>query len=128
MASAHSHVSTRRCGNKYTPACTKPRIVNRALSAKCVSAGSKYKLPKITFTSNSGIRRIQIREGARTIKLIRFKGQGRTQYTINRLQVATLGLVAGGHPIILRVTDIRGRSVSKTLRFSVCKATPVFTG
>jgi hypothetical protein len=82
----------------------------------------------MTFTSNSGIRKIQIREGARTLKLITFKRQGPTQYTVKGLRVSTLGLFAGGHPITVKVTDIRGRSASKTLRFSVCVATPVFTG
>lgn len=123
-----TRVTNTRCGSKYTPACTKPRITNRALSAKCVAPGTRFALPKITFTSNAGIRRIQIREGARTIKQITFKGRGPTQFAFKRLMISTLQLVAGGHPLTIKVTDVRGRSTVKTLRFSVCKSTPVFTG
>lgn len=121
-------VSNTRCGNKYTPACTKPRITNRALSAKCVPAGSRLTLPKITFTSNAGIRRIQIREGSRLIKQIRFRGRGPTQFSFKHLTISTLRLVSGGHPLTVEITDVKRRSKRKTLRFSVCKSTPVFTG
>lgn len=82
----------------------------------------------MTFTSNSGIRTIMVQEGGRTIKTVTFKGQGPTQYSINGLKVTSTGLKAGGHPVTVKITDIRGRSASKTLRFSVCVSTPVFTG
>lgn len=127
-ASQKSHVSTRRCNTKYTATCTPPKIVSKPVSPKCISTGTGFKLPSITFTSNAGIRKIQVREGGRTIKLITFKGQGQTQYKLNGLSLATRGLGSGGHPVTITVTDIRGRSASKTLRFSVCVATPVFTG
>lgn len=118
----------KRCNTRYTPTCTKPHIKTPPVSAKCVSTGSSYKLPKLTFTSNAGIRRIQVREGASTVKLITFHGRGPTQYSLNGLIVHTVGLGSGGHAITVRVTDVRGKSASKTLRFSVCVATPVFTG
>lgn len=127
-ASQKSHVRHRRCGTLYTSTCTVPKIVSKPVSAKCVSTGTGYKLPPITFTSNSGIRKIQIREGGRTIKLISFRGRGLTQYKLKSLALSTRGLGAGGHPVTITVTDIRGRSASKTVRFSVCVATPVFTG
>ena len=122
------HVSTTRCGNKYTPACTKPKIKNRPLSAKCVSAGARYTLPNVTFTSNAGIRRIQVREGAKTLRTISFTGKGPTQFALKGLAVSTLGLKSGGQQLTVKVTDVRGKSASKTLRFSVCVSTPVFTG
>jgi hypothetical protein len=127
-SASQKHVATRRCGTKYTATCTVPKITNKPVSAKCISTGAAYTLPSMTFTSNSGIKKIQITEGGRTIKVISFNGQGRTQYTIKSLRLSTAGLNAGGHPITVKVTDIRGRSASKTLRFSVCVATPVFTG
>ena len=125
---ASPHVAGKRCGTKYTPTCVAPHIKTPPVSAKCVDTGSTYKLPKVTFTSNAGIRRIQVREGARTVKQVSFSGRGPTQYSLRGLRVPTVSLGVGGHVITIRVTDIRGRTASKTLRFSVCVATPVFTG
>jgi hypothetical protein len=93
-----------------------------------VNVGTRYVLPNITFTSNAGIRSIQVREGAKTIKLITFKGSGPTQYALKSLGISTLGLTSGGHMLSVKVTDVRGRSVSKSLPFSICVTKPVFTG
>ncbi len=146
---AGPNASGKRCGTKYTPACkknkpnkpnkpntpntpqvryTKPKIKTPPVSARCVDTGANYRLPKMTFTANAGIRRIQVREGSKTVKVITFHGHGRTKYSLKHLSLHTLGLGSGGHAITVRVTDARGRSTSKTLRFSVCVATPVFTG
>jgi hypothetical protein len=121
---ARAHVSTTRCGNKYTPACIKPTIKSSPASTKCVSAGSNYTLPRVRFTSNAGIRTIQIREGSKTIKTIKFKGQGPTQYTLKGVAVSTLRLAAGGHPLTVKITDVKGRSVTKTLSFAICGSSP----
>jgi hypothetical protein len=121
---ARAQVSTTRCGNKYTPACIKPTIKTSPASTKCVSAGSNFTLPSVRFTSNAGIRTIQIREGSKTIKTIKFKGQGPTQYTLKGLAVSTLRLDAGGHPLTVKITDIKGRSTTKTLSLSICASTP----
>jgi ribosomal protein L28 len=107
---------------------TTPKIVNNPPSAKCVNTGGKYKLPKVTFTSNSGIRSVQVRTGAKTVKTVSFPGKGASQYTLNGLSIATLGLASGGHDVSLRVTDVKGRAATKTLHFLVCVSTPVFTG
>ena len=125
---AHMHVSTTRCGHKYTPACTKPNIKHEPLPAKCVSAGSRYAVPTVTFTSNAGIRRIQVTAASKPVRTITFTGQGPQQFALKGLGVSTVGLTSGGHLITVKVTDVRGKSASKTLPFSVCVATPVFTG
>lgn len=125
---ARSHVSTTRCGTKYTPACTKPKIKPKPVSPVCVSAGTRYAVPTITITSNAGIRKIQVTDAPKVIRTITFSGKGPTQFAIKGLGVSTLGLTAGGHLIIVTVTDVKGKSASKTLRFSVCVSTPVFTG
>jgi len=125
---ARPHVSGSRCGTKYAPACTRPHIKTPPVSAKCVDTGNTYKLPNVTFTSNAGIRRIQVMAGSRVVKTISFSGRGPTQYKLHGLSVTTLGLGAGGHAITLRITDVKGRSASRTLRYSVCVSTPVFTG
>lgn len=121
---ARAHVSTTRCGNKYTPACVKPTVKTSPISTKCVSPGSSYTLPRIKFTSNAGIREIQIREGSKTLKTIKFKGSGPTQYTLKGLAVSTLRLGAGGHPLTVKITDIKGRSTTKTLSLTICSTTP----
>ena len=121
---AHAHVSTTRCGNKYTPACVKPAIKPNPASTKCVSPGSNYTLPSVRFTSNAGIREIQIRQGAKVLKTIKFKGQGPTQYTLKGVEVSTLRLAAGGYPLTVKITDVKGKSATKSLSFTVCSTTP----
>ena len=133
---AGPHVSTKKCGTKYTPACRKqaakhfgkPTIKTPPVSPRCVATGTTYKLPSMTFTAPAGIRSIQVREGSKTVKTISFRGHGTTKYSLRNLVLHTLGLGAGGHAISVRITDAKGRSASKTLRFSVCVSTPVFTG
>ncbi len=119
-SAARPNVTHKRCGTKYTPACTKPRIKSGKVS--CLSL-SPYRLPTITFTSNSGIRRIQIKQGGRTIRTISFKGRGRTQYVLQGVIVSSLRLHSGS-PVSVRVTDVRGRSTSKTLQISACATAP----
>lgn len=136
-AGSSPHVGGSKCGTKYTPRCTKkpavhhyakPSIKTPPVSPKCVSTGSTYKLPTMTFKAPAGLRRVQVREGSKTVKLITFHGRGTTHYTLRNLTVHTLGLGSGGHALSVRITDAKGRSASKTLRFSVCVSTPVFTG
>lgn len=126
-----------KCGTTiYTPTCkkasqkkfAKPSIKTPPVSPKCVSTGSTYKLPTLTFKAPAGLRRVQVREGSKTVKLLTFHGRGTTHYTLRNLTVHTLGLGSGGHALSVRITDAKGRSASKTLRFSVCVSTPVFTG
>jgi len=125
---ARSHVSIKRCGTKYTPACTVPKIKPKPPSPACVSAGTRYAVPAITITSNAGIRRILVTDAPKLVRRITFSGSGPTQFALKGLGVSTVGLTAGGHLIIVKVTDVKGKSASKTLRFSVCVSTPVFTG
>ncbi len=122
------HVLPARCGTKYTPQCTRPHITNRAPSAKCVNSGTRYTLPLLRFTSNAGIRLIQIRMGRKVLRTIRFKGRGPVRWIVRGFKIPTLALGSGGHALTVRVTDVKGRSVSKTLHFAVCVSTPVFTG
>jgi hypothetical protein len=82
----------------------------------------------MSLKAAAGLRSVQVREGSKTVKLITFHGSGTTHYTLRNLTVHTAGLGAGGHAISVRITDGKGRSASKTLRFSVCVSTPVFTG
>jgi len=127
-SSAAPRVHTTRCDTTYTPACTKPRIKNRSPDPLCVDTGIKYKLPTISFTSNAGLKKIKVLLGKKVIKTVTFKGQGKQTYSIKQLGVPTTDLLSGVHAVSVEVTDIRGKTVHKTLNFSVCKATPAFTG
>ena len=93
-----------------------------------MAAGARYAVPTITITSNAGIRQIQVTDAPKVVRTITFKGNGPTQFALKGLGVSTIGLTAGGHLIIVKVTDVKGKSASKTLRFSICVSTPVFTG
>lgn len=75
-----------------------------------------------------GIRKIQITMGTRRLTTMRFAGHGQTRYVITGLTVPTAGLDAGAHKLTVTVTDVSGRSASKTLRFSICVHRPIFTG
>lgn len=125
---AKTHVKPTRCGTKYTPSCTKPKITHQAVSPKCVNAGPSYKLPTITFVSNAGIKQIQVMLGSKGIKTLTFPGQGKTQYSLKNVQVRTAGLQAGAHSVSVKVTDLTNKSAGKTLHFSICQTKPVFTG
>jgi hypothetical protein len=125
---AKTHVKPTRCGTKYTPRCTGPKISSKSLPPQCRDAGPTFTLPTITFVSNSGIKKIQVVMSPRTIKLVTFPGQGKTQYSLKGVQIPTKGLVAGGHSVSVTVTDIANKTASKTLRFSICQTKPVFTG
>lgn len=127
-SSASRQVLTTRCGTTYTPACTTPKISNKSPDPLCVDSGIAYKLPTISFKSNAGLKKIKILLGNKVIKTVTFKGQGPTTYNVKRLPVPTTDLVAGAHAISVQVTSLTGKTVHRTLSFSVCKATPEFTG
>ncbi|MGH2842914.1 MAG: hypothetical protein ACRDKL_04935 [Solirubrobacteraceae bacterium] len=107
---------------------------SKAPRLQCVKAGVGFKLPTITLVSNAGIKNIKLELiPPKLLKLVKFKGEGRTQYKLKGVLIRTAGLQTGAHHVKVTVTDVRGKTASKTLRFSVCakpaKATkPVFTG
>lgn len=123
-----SGASSPRCGGTYTPTCRPPHLTFKTPGAACVKMGPTYKLPTLTFTSIAGIRRIRIVLGSKVLFNKRFSGEGPTQYTLKGRSVPTHGLAHGGHVVTITVTDIVGKSVSRKLRFVICKAAPVFTG
>ena len=133
---AHRHA---RCAasvkvhkNQYLPMCTNPRINFKTPSAQCVKGLLPYKLPELTFVSNAGIRSIRLELiPPHLLKLVTFSGEGKTQYRLKGFTLNLHGLKAGVHHIKVQVKDVRGKTVTKTLRFTVCTvhtATPVFTG
>jgi len=107
---------------------TKPKLTNTPLTPGCKSAGPAYKLPTFTFVSNAGLRKIKVVFRAKTLKVLTFKGKGPKQFKLNGVRVPTKGLAAGAHSVTVTGTDVKGKSVSRTVRFTICQAKPVFTG
>jgi hypothetical protein len=122
-------VSGKRCGTTYTPSCTKPSVSFSTPSPQCITAGAFYALPTLTFVSNAGIRSISVAlSDPSSVKNISFKGEGPTQYKLKGVKFRTAGLKAGAHHLKVSVKDVKGKTASKTIRFSICVAKPVFTG
>jgi hypothetical protein len=131
LAGSASAVVHPRCGTKYSevPNCTPPKLTYKTPSPGCVTAGPSYKLPTLTVTSVPGIRRIHIvLSDPKTLYSKSFAGIGPQQYAVKGVKVSTKGLKAGAHHVTITVTDVKGKSLSKKLRFAICKSTPVFTG
>jgi hypothetical protein len=136
-----SHAKT--CGTLYTPACkakpkkkhkpkpkpptTKPKVTV-PMSPGCKNAGQADTLPTFTFVSNAGLRKIKVVFQSKTLKVFNFKGKGPKQFKLIGVRVPTKGLKAGAHNVTVTAADVKGKSVSKTLRFTICQAKPVFTG
>ncbi len=116
-----------RCGTLYTHKCTKPVITVRKLSSKCRAPSSTFTLPTIKVYAIAGIRRIKITLGSTVLKSKRFKGLGPQSYTIRHLKISTVDLKAGGHTIKVFVKDVKGKTATRRLHFSVCSPPP-FTG
>lgn len=115
-----------RCGTLYTPTCTKPHITARP-PVGCRKPAKTFTLATIRFSSNAGIRRVTVKLGSKVLKSKKFSGRGPTHYTIKGLKVSTKGLSTGGHTITVTVRDVKGKTVSRTIRFTVCPP-PKFTG
>jgi hypothetical protein len=128
LSSLANGATAARCGTRYTPACTNPHLTVVPLNLQCHGVGSKFSLSNITASSNSGIRKVVIKVGNKTITSKTYKGNGPTQVTIRGVRVSTAGLGVGIHTITVTTTDIRGHKVTRTLRFTICKPVPIFTG
>jgi hypothetical protein len=120
--------SSARCGVLYKPNCTAPKLTGQALSVACHKAGNRVAITAQTATSNSGIRKITVVFRGQTIKTYHFSGQGPTRFVVSGVFINTKGLKHGAYTVKITMTDIRGHSVSKTLRFAICLPVPKFTG
>lgn len=124
---ATPHRTGARCGTRYTPVCTKPKLKVRELPPACFAPSSTITLPPITVTSNAGIRKIVVTSRGKTVKKVTFKGAGPTTHTLSGVTVLS-SETPGMYTVKVATTDVTGKTVSKTLRFSICKPAPVFTG
>lgn len=126
--SASSSAVAQRCGTgQYEKKCTKPTFTYKAPSLKCQAPDAAFNVPTITFTSIAGLRKITVKLGGKTVKTVTFKGNGPTQYKLSGLTIATKGLGAGSHNVEVAAIDVKNKTTSSTMRFVVCKPTPVAT-
>jgi hypothetical protein len=138
-----SNAKGKKCGTLYTPKCTKAKPkkhkpkppppttkpnVTAPMSPGCRTAGTADKLPTFTFVSNAGLRKIKVVFQAKTLKVVTFKGKGPKQFKMIGVRVPTKGLAAGAHSVTVTAVDVKGKSASRTVRFTICQAKPVFTG
>jgi hypothetical protein len=129
VASIASGATGARCGTRYTKPCTPPHFTI-VLSPNCHKGGSAVTLPATTFVSTAGIRRIDVTFNFVPLKTFRFSGLGPTQFTLRGFKISTNGLKAGIYPVTITITDVRGRTMTRTVRFSICRpaSKPIFTG
>jgi hypothetical protein len=128
MAGLASGAATSRCGTRYTPRCSGPALSVVPPSLKCKAPGAKVTVAPIKVSSIAGIRRITIKVDGKTVKTYTFHGTGPQHKTISSFSVSTKGLKAGVHTVTVTTTDVKGKSATQTVRFTVCVVKPVFTG
>jgi hypothetical protein len=121
----HARPHIVRCGTLYTPACKKPTIVVHS-KVVCEHTGTTIHFP-ISLHGNAGLRKVVIKVGGRTITTKKFKGG-----PVNRslvVAVNTRGSKPGLFTLTVAITDVRGKTVTRTAHFTICKPKPpVFTG
>jgi hypothetical protein len=124
-----SGASTVKCGGLYQPSCTNPTIAT-TISAKCHKVGSTIRLPAIVIKSNAGLKTISISLKGRKKPIKVYKNlNSATKKTVGGITINTKGLKPGAHTITIKVTDSRGKTVTKTVRIAICvPKPPPFTG
>jgi hypothetical protein len=127
-ASIAAAASPALCGTRYTPVCTAPNISHIPVSVACHAPASKIHLAAFTASANAGIKKITVTVHSKTVTVLSESGHGAKKKTIRGLTINTAGLAAGAHTITIKIVDNRGKTVTTTYHFAICKPKPVFTG
>ena len=127
-ASIAAAASPALCGTRYTPRCTGPTISHIPVSVACHAPASKIHLAAFTASANAGIKKITVTVHSQTVTILSVNGNGAKKKTISGLTINTVGLAAGAHTITIKVVDNRGKTVTTTYHFAICKPKPIFTG
>jgi hypothetical protein len=124
-----SGASTVKCGGLYQSACSPPTIAT-TISAKCHKVGSTIRLPAIVIKSTAGLKTITISLKGRKKPIKVYKNlNSALRKTVGGITISTKGLKPGAHRITIKVTDTRGKTVTKTVRIAICvPKPPPFTG
>jgi hypothetical protein len=128
MAGLASGAATHRCGTRYTPRCSGPAVVVTPPSLQCKAPGKSVALAPIKASSIAGIRKITIKVDGKTVKTYTFHGSGPQHKTVSGVSISTKGYKAGVHTVTVTTTDVKGKTATRTVRFTVCTVKPAFTG
>src|SRR5579864_1062465 len=125
--SVASGAGTVKCGGLYQPTCTAPTIAAK-ITTRCHQAGARVAVPRITIKSTAGLKSITVLFGGSTVKKYKNLNSASAK-TLSGLSVSTTGLKPGAYKLMVKVTDTRGVTSTKTERVAICTATPPpFTG
>jgi hypothetical protein len=127
-ASMAGAASPALCGTRYTPVCTNPAISHIPVSVACHAPASVIHLATFTASANAGIKRITVTVHSKTVTVYSVSGNGAKRKTVSGVTIRTAGLAAGAHTITIKVVDNRGKTVTTTYHFAICKPKPIFTG
>ena len=119
-----------RCGHLYQPACAKPAIGPVLIAIKCHPVGTTVTIPAFSVKANAGLKTIVITLAGRHRPIATFTNLGSAlTKRISGLKVNTTGLSSTAHVITIKVTDTRGKTATRTLRFAICPIPkPITTG
>lgn len=110
--------------------CGIPRVSFRLPSAQCRAGSAPFKLPSLRLFAQAGIRTVRI-ELVPSHVLATLHLNGKKKLTLRGTPTNIRGLKPGAHEVIIRLTDMRGQTVTRKVRFTICTphtSTPVFTG
>lgn len=116
-----------QCGTRYTPVCTIPTI-HFNINVACHAPGAVIHLAPITLAANAGIKRITVTVHSAGTTVYSASGNGVRRKTVSGVVIRTAGLATGRHSIVITVVDDRGKKVTTTYHFAICRPKPIFTG
>lgn len=127
---AASGASAIKCGGLYQPHCAAPQIKPPTLSANCHKTGARIHVPPIRVTSVAGLKSIIVTVQGQHKPLASYKKlHSARSKTIRGLVINTAGLRTGVHTVTIKVTDVRNKTRTRSLRLAICKIKPPpFTG
>lgn len=130
IANGASSRAVVRCGHLYQPACRRPAVGPVMIAIKCHPVGTTVTIPPFSVSSNAGLTKVVITVAGRTRPIATYSNLGSTlSKRISGLKVNTRGLSSRTHVITIKVTDSRGKTATRTLRFAVCAVPkPITTG
>jgi hypothetical protein len=113
-----------KCGGLYQPPCIGPTVIARSAVA-CRNTGAVLRFP-VSVHAIAGLAKATAKYKGKVIKSITFHGNPQSgHFTV---VISTRGNKPGLFTLTLHVTDVRGKSASRTVHFTICRPKPVFTG